>query len=164
MFYQILFHHKWTNVQLLLINRIYEFPQELSNNLRLRKLGNIRKVSNLHRMIGYCPVFQQEWKLCYYYQKTSKNLQLNFSCSVLFHVQPQIFSDCLWKPFFDSNLPQTPSNLNSLTIFISLRSFTLFYIKLEQLSCKKGQKFALLFDVLPNFPCTPSGAMPNYYL
>ena len=31
---------------------IYEFPHELQNNLRLRKLGNIRKVSKLLRMIA----------------------------------------------------------------------------------------------------------------
>ena len=34
---------------------IYELPQELPNNLRLRKLGDIRKVSKLHRMIAQCP-------------------------------------------------------------------------------------------------------------
>ena len=31
---------------------IYELPQELPNYLRLRKLGNIRKVSKPHRMIA----------------------------------------------------------------------------------------------------------------
>ena len=31
---------------------IYKLPQELPNDLRLRKLGNIRKVSKLHRMIA----------------------------------------------------------------------------------------------------------------
>ena len=31
---------------------IYELPHELKNDLRLRKLGNIRKVSKLHRMIA----------------------------------------------------------------------------------------------------------------
>ena len=31
---------------------IYEFPHELPNDLRLRKLDNIRKVSKHHRMIG----------------------------------------------------------------------------------------------------------------
>ena len=34
---------------------IYELPQELPNNLGLRKLGDIRKVSKLHRMIAQCP-------------------------------------------------------------------------------------------------------------
>ena len=31
---------------------IYELPHKLPNDLRLRKLGNIRKVSKLHRMIA----------------------------------------------------------------------------------------------------------------
>ena len=31
---------------------IYELPHELPNDLRLRKLGNIRKVSKVHRMIA----------------------------------------------------------------------------------------------------------------
>ena len=35
---------------------MYELPLELSNDLRLRKLGNNRKVSKLHRIIAYCPV------------------------------------------------------------------------------------------------------------
>ena len=52
-------------------------------------------------------------------------------------------SYCLWKPF-DSNSPETPSNLISLTILVTLRPFTLFNLKLEQLSCKKVLKFALL--------------------
>ena len=31
---------------------IYELPHELPNDLRLRKLGNIRKVCRFHRMIA----------------------------------------------------------------------------------------------------------------
>ena len=31
---------------------IYELPHELPNDLRLRKLGNIKKVSKLDRMIA----------------------------------------------------------------------------------------------------------------
>ena len=31
---------------------MYELPQELPNDLRLTKLGNIRKVSKPHRMIA----------------------------------------------------------------------------------------------------------------
>ena len=35
------------------IHGIYELPHELPNDLKdLRKLGNIRKVSKLHRMIA----------------------------------------------------------------------------------------------------------------
>ena len=31
---------------------IYELPHDLLNDLRFRKLGNIRKVSKIHRMIA----------------------------------------------------------------------------------------------------------------
>ena len=31
---------------------IYELPLELSHDLRLRKLGNIRKVSKFHKLIA----------------------------------------------------------------------------------------------------------------
>ena len=40
---------------------------------------------------------------------------------------------CLWKPFFGSNLLQTPLILISLAISVTLMPF-----KLEQLRCKKG--------------------------
>ena len=40
--------------------------------------------------------------------------------------------------FFDN------SNLVSLTVLLTLRPFTLFNLKLEQLSCKKALKIALL--------------------
>ena len=36
---------------------IYELPHELPDDLRLRKLGNIRKTSKFRRIIAYCPVF-----------------------------------------------------------------------------------------------------------
>ena len=35
---------------------IYELPHELPNALKLRILGNIKKLSKLYRMIGQCPV------------------------------------------------------------------------------------------------------------
>ena len=35
-------------------------------------------------------------------------------------------NDCLWKQAFASNLRQTPSNLISFTIFVTLRSVTKF--------------------------------------
>ena len=40
-------------------------------------------------------------------------------------------SYCLWKPFFDSNSPQTSSNLISLAFFVTLRPFTLFKPKIR---------------------------------
>ena len=35
---------------------LYELPHELPNALKLRILGNIKKLSKLYRMIGQCPV------------------------------------------------------------------------------------------------------------
>ena len=34
-------------------------------------------------------------------------------------------TDCLWKPAFDCNSPQTPSKLISLTIAAALRALTM---------------------------------------
>ena len=56
-------------------------------------------------------------------------------------------NDCLWKHIFASNLPQTPSNLISLTILVALRPFTQFYLKFQQLSYKK----VLIFDLFCNY-------------
>ena len=53
-------------------------------------------------------------------------------------------SYCLWKFFIDSNSPQTTSSLIFLISLVTLRSFTLFNLKLEQLSGRKALKFALL--------------------
>ena len=45
---------------------IYELPNELLNDLRLRKLGKIRKVSKLRKMIAQCTVPQPKSKFCLY--------------------------------------------------------------------------------------------------
>ena len=55
----------------------------------------------------------------------------NFSRSALFHmearVSPKYFLNCcLWKYAFASNLPQSPSNLISLTVLVNLRPFEQF--------------------------------------
>ena len=55
-------------------------------------------------------------------------------------------SYCLWKLFFDSNLPQTPSNLIYL---IFLVTFTLFQPKLEAIKWQKVLNIALLGTVFP---------------
>ena len=51
---------------------------------------------------------------------------------------------CLWKLFFDSNSPHTPSNLICLTLLVTLTPLHRFNLKLEQLSSKKDLRFALL--------------------
>ena len=75
-------------------------------------------------------------------KKTHEKQKLNFSSSALFHMKSKVslkyfVNNCLWKHFL-------ASNLNSLTMLVTLRPFTSFNLKLEQSSCKKVLKFALL--------------------
>ena len=53
-------------------------------------------------------------------------------------------NDCLWKHFFASNSPQTPSNLIYLTILVTLRPFTHFKPKFGAIKLQKSATFALL--------------------
>ena len=46
-------------------------------------------------------------------------------------------NDCLWKQFIDFNSPQTPLNLTSLKIFVTLRSFKQFQPKIRVIKCQK---------------------------
>ena len=55
-----------------------------------------------------------------------------------------LVNDCRWKPFFDSNSPQTPSNLISLTVLVSLRPLILFQPKIRAIKSQKALNFALL--------------------
>ena len=57
MIYQILLSpqvKRWATITYK--HGIYEFPHELPNNLRLRKFGNIRRVSKPHRIKDQCQV------------------------------------------------------------------------------------------------------------
>ena len=60
MFYQIFFPPQVKRCAIITYKHgIYELHHELQTNLRLkdlRKLGNIRKVPKLDRMIAQCPV------------------------------------------------------------------------------------------------------------
>ena len=52
MFYQIFSSPKVKRRAIITYKQgIYDLPHELPNDLRLRKLGNIRKVCKLHRMM-----------------------------------------------------------------------------------------------------------------
>ena len=51
MFYQIFFPPQVKRCTIIK-HGIYEFPHELPNDLRLKKIENVRKVSKLHRMIA----------------------------------------------------------------------------------------------------------------
>ena len=58
MFYQIFLSPQVKRCAIITYEHgIYELPHELPNDLRRRKLGNIREVYKLYRMIVYCPVF-----------------------------------------------------------------------------------------------------------
>ena len=53
MFYQIFLSPQAKRYAIITYKQgMYQLPHELPNDLRLRKLGNIRKVSKLHRMIA----------------------------------------------------------------------------------------------------------------
>ena len=54
-------------------------------------------------------------------------------------------NNSLWKQFFVSNSPKTPSILIALKILLTLESLSKsFNLKLKKLSCKKVLKFAFL--------------------
>ena len=60
-----------------------------------------------------------------------KTQKLNFFCYALFHMKTRaslkyFVSYCLWKHFFDINLPQTPLIFASWNCLVTLRPFTLF--------------------------------------
>ena len=52
-------------------------------------------------------------------------------------------NDCLWKHCFASNSPQTPSNLISLIILVTLSSFTQFEPKIRAIKLQKSAKNSL---------------------
>ena len=57
-------------------------------------------------------------------------------------------SCCLWKRFFYSNSPKTPSNLVSLTFLLTIRLFALLQLKIREFKWQKSRKACL---VLPDF-------------
>ena len=50
---------------------------------------------------------------------------------------------CLWKPFFGPNSPQTPLNLISLAISVTLMPFTLFQPRIRAVKLQKRVKICL---------------------
>ena len=143
MFYQIL--KQW--VIITSKHGIYELPHELPNNLRLRKIGNIRKVSKLHRIIASCPVSLPKTKILLIL--TLEKQKLIFSRCTLFHLKTRVsleyfVNHCLWKLFFYSNLSQNLSNLFFFTFLVTLRSFTrLFELKLKKQKGRKNPQICL---------------------
>ena len=73
MFYQIFLSPQMKRCAIITYKHgICELPHKLPNNIRLgtlgtygpRKLGNIRKVPKLHRLIAQCPVPLPKCKFC----------------------------------------------------------------------------------------------------
>ena len=103
-------------------NSVYELPHEVPNNKTqdLRKLGNIRKISNLGGHIAQCLVSLQEIRLWQQQLKYTQNLIPNFSFLVQFYwISPfcskYFVRDYLSKQIFGPNLAQFPSNSFSVT-------------------------------------------------
>ena len=85
-------------------------------------------------MIPQVSVFLRKRKFCQSWPKTFEKQKLNFTHSELFWVKTRVslkyfVTDCLWKPGFDFNSPQTPSNLISLAVLVTPALQFLFKIK-----------------------------------
>ena len=98
----------------------------------LSKLGAIRKVSKPDSMTPQHPVPPPKRKLRQHFELPIQEPHQNFPRSALSHAKARSslqypVNNCPCKPPFDSNKPQTPTNLISLTILVTLRSFTLLY-------------------------------------
>ena len=93
----------------------------------LRKLGNNREVSKLHRMIAQCPVSPPKQKLCYYQKKTVKTQKLDFFLCALFHMktsQSQMICELLsLECFFFILTDPDCFELNFFDIFGNLKVF-----------------------------------------
>ena len=94
----------------------------------LRKLENIRKISNLGGHIAQCLLSLQELRLCQQQLKNTQKQIPNFSSPVQFYwiipfCSKYFVRDCLSKHIFGPNLAQSPSNSNFLTFFITPKHF-----------------------------------------
>ena len=73
---------------------IYELAYEFLNDLRLTKLGNIRKLSKPHRMKVQCPVSLPKWKFCQYQHRTFGKQKLLF-CMLCTTIASRVHGYCL---------------------------------------------------------------------
>ena len=99
-------------------------PHELSNDIRLKKLGIIRKISKPPRIVAKCLVPPPKWKLILLASaKVPWNQKVNFPLSFLFHMKTSVFGT-----FFTWNLATvaiaTKSLMNSLSKSLDLEIFT----------------------------------------
>ena len=68
---------------------IYELPNNLKlNNLEIKQIRNIRKVSKPHRMIAPCPAPPpSKMKILPILSKNSSKTEIKLSCSALLHTK-----------------------------------------------------------------------------
>ena len=102
---------------------IYELPHGLLNVLRLRILRNEEILGKYPNPIEWYPSAQsprQNETFVNTSRKLLKNRNDTFPVMRYFTWKPEFVSNPLsyrlWKAFFDSNSPQTPPNLISLTL------------------------------------------------
>ena len=129
MFYQI-FHSPQVKRWQIIKNEhgIFELLHELTNDLRLRILGKCQTLQN-GNLVRRQPARKNFF--CQYQQKGPKKQRINCPRGSLFHRKTRVSlkyfaTDSLSKPFFDSKLSQTPSNLISLIILVTVKLFSSF--------------------------------------
>ena len=94
----------------------------------LRKLGNIRKISNLGGHIAQCLVSLQELRFCQQQLKNTQKQIPNFSSSIQFYRITQFCSkyfvwECLGKEILALTQPSPLAITIFLTIFITPKQF-----------------------------------------
>ena len=105
---------------------IYELP----NNLKLRKLGNIKKTWKLDRIVAMCSIVLPKLKFVNTNKKLLKNRNWTFPVGCYFTeklVCPSYFGqDCLRKQYFPFTCHQAPLNFGCFTILVTLRTLIQF--------------------------------------
>ena len=104
----------------------------------LRKLGKIRKVPKLHKMIAQSPfILPATMKILLILAKNSGKIEIKFFLQYAISHKTRVslkyfVNDYFRKEFFASNSPQTSSNLICLRILVTLRPFTQFKPKIRE--------------------------------
>ena len=108
-------------------NITYELSHELSNDLSIRILVNIAKISNMVGDKTLCLIFLPEIRLWYHWSKMTQKRVSKFSrplrfCFISWHCFINFVRPCLSNHFF-CNSSQSPANSNfSLLILLYLQS------------------------------------------
>ena len=115
----------------------------------LRKLGNIRKMSNLSADAAQCPVFLSEIKLGQQLSKNPQNQMTNFLSLVEFYQISLLCAkyfgqDCLSKQTFGRNLAQSPLNSKFWTFSVTLKHFCSHDKNIQQVSYVKVPNLMVL--------------------